>query len=74
MSLQSNDLDSVSELYTKDDFRQLVVAAETMPTFLGGLRELEDHGESGLVRKTSPRSDRSMPNGSERALNRVCRA
>ena len=41
MSLRSDDLDSVVELYTEDDFRQLVVAAETMPTFLGGLCELE---------------------------------
>jgi hypothetical protein len=54
VSLRSDDLDSVVELYTEDDFRQLVVAAEAMPTFLGGLCELEDHGESGLVRKTSP--------------------
>src|SRR6266481_1987608 len=45
-----------------------------MPTFLGGLCELEDHGESGLVRKASLRSNRSMPNGRERALDRVCRA
>ena len=46
---QFNDLASVVELYTEDDFRQLVVTAETMPILLGGLCELEDHGESGLV-------------------------
>ena len=34
---------TVVELYTEDDFGQLVVTAETMPTFLGGLCELEDH-------------------------------
>ena len=51
MSLRSDDLDSVVELYTEDKFRQLVVTAETMPTFLGGLCKLEDHGESGLVRE-----------------------
>jgi len=28
-----------------------VVAAETMPTFLGGLCELEDHGERGLFER-----------------------
>jgi hypothetical protein len=50
------------------------VAAQTIPGFLGGLCELVDHGESSLVGKTSPRSDRSMPDGRERALNRVCRA
>ena len=49
LSLRSDDLDSVVELYTDDNFRQLVVTAETIPTFLGGLCELEDHGESGLV-------------------------
>ena len=49
LSLRSDDLDSVVELYTADDFRQLVVAAQTMPTFLRGLRELEDHGECCLV-------------------------
>jgi len=41
LSLRTDDLDSVVELYTKDDFRQLVMAAETMPTFLGGLRSLK---------------------------------
>ena len=71
MSLRSDDLDSVVELYTENDLRQLVVTAQTMPAFLGGLCELEDHGESGLVRKTSSRSDRSMPNGRERALDRI---
>ena len=53
LSLRSDDLDSVVELYTQDDFRQLVVTTETMPTFLCGLRELEDHSERGLVGKTS---------------------
>ena len=71
MSLRSDDLDSVVELYSEDDFWQLVVTAQTMPAFLGGLCELEDHGERGLVGKTSSRSDRSMPNGRERALDRV---
>ena len=74
MSLRSDDLDSVVELYTEDDFRQLVVAAETMPTFLGRLCELEDHGQRCLVREAASRSDRSMPNGRERALDRICRA
>ncbi len=53
LSLRSDNLDSVSELYTEDDFRQLVVAIEATPAFLGGLGELEDHGECGLVRQTS---------------------
>lgn len=74
MSLRAEVFDSVVELYTEDDFRQLVVAAETMPAVLGGLCELEDHGERGLVRKAAPGSDRSMPNGRERALDGIGRA
>ena len=53
MSLRSDNLDSVGEFYTEDDFRQLVVAIEATPAFLGGLGDLEDHGERSLVRKTS---------------------
>ena len=49
MSLRSDDLDSVSELYTENDFRQLVVTIETTPAFLGGLDKFEDHGKRGLV-------------------------
>ena len=54
LSLRSDDLDFVVELYTADDFRQLVVAAQTMPTLLRRLRELEDHSECGLVREATP--------------------
>src|SRR5262249_22807428 len=39
-----------AELYTEDDFRQLVVAIDATPTSFGSLGELEDHGERGLVR------------------------
>jgi hypothetical protein len=39
--------------YSKDDFRQLVIAIETPPAFFGGLSELEDHRQRGLVRETS---------------------
>jgi hypothetical protein len=49
LSLRSDYLDSVSELYFQDEFRQLVVAVETAPAFLGCLRELEDHRERRLV-------------------------
>jgi hypothetical protein len=60
LSLRSDDLDSVSELYTENDFRQLVVTIETTPAFLGGLGKFEDHGERGLVRKTSLGSHRAV--------------
>jgi hypothetical protein len=47
--LRSDNLHSVGELYTEDDFRQLVVAIEATPTFFGSLGQLEDHGKRGLV-------------------------
>ena len=74
LSLRSNDLDSVSKLYTQDDFRQLVVAIEATPAFLGGLGELEDHGERGLVRETALRAGRAMADGREGAFDDICRA
>ena len=36
---------AIAELYTEDDFRQLVVAIEATPTSFVSLGELEDHGE-----------------------------
>jgi hypothetical protein len=41
LSLRSDDLDSVEELCTEDDFRQLVVTIEATPAFLGGLGDLK---------------------------------
>ena len=52
MSFRLDDLNSVGKSYTENYFRQLVVAIEATP-FLGGLGQLEDHGERGLVRETS---------------------
>jgi hypothetical protein len=46
LSLRSDDLNSVGELYSKDDFRQLVIAIETTPAFFGGRSEL--HRQRGL--------------------------
>ena len=43
MSLRSDDLDPISELYIEDDFRQLV-----LPISFSSLGELEDRGERGL--------------------------
>ena len=54
LSLRSDDLNSVGELYPEDDFRQLVMPVEATPMFLGGLGELEYHGERSLVRKRRP--------------------
>jgi hypothetical protein len=44
-----NDSYSVIEFNIEDHFRQLVLAIETAPAFLGSLSEFEDHGERGLV-------------------------
>src|SRR5262249_40268426 len=74
LSLRSDNLDSVGELYTEDDFRQLVVAIEATPTFFGGLGELEDHGERGLVRETSLGAHRAVADCRERAFDDVGRA
>ena len=52
MSLRSDNLDSVDELYTQDNFRQLVVAIEAPPAFFGDLGEFEDQGQRSLVRGT----------------------
>ena len=71
MSLRSDNLDSVGELYTEDDFRQLVVAIEATPAFLGGLGELEDHGERGVVRETSLGAHRAVADCRERAFDDV---
>ena len=49
LNLRSDNLDPVSEPYTENDFRQLIVTIETSPAFLGRLGELEDHRERGLV-------------------------
>jgi hypothetical protein len=48
-----NNFDSVGELYSEDELGQLVVAIEATPVSLGGLAEFEDHGERGLIGKTS---------------------
>jgi hypothetical protein len=66
LSLRSDYFDSVGELYTEDDFRQLVVTVEATPAFLGGLSELEDRGERGFVRETSLGPHDAMADGHRR--------
>src|SRR5437764_15458371 len=71
---RSDNLDSVGELYTENEFRQLVVAIEATPAFLSGLGELEDHGERCLVRETSLGAHRAVAHRRERAFDDVGRA
>src|ERR1700740_3480908 len=73
LSLRSDDLDSVGELYPEDDFRQLILTIEATPAFLGGLGELENHGERGPVRKTSLGAHGAVTHSRERAFNDVRR-
>ena len=61
MSLRFDYLDSVFELYTDDDFRQLVVAAQTIPAFLGGLCELEGARPDVVHRALHRRSSVAAP-------------
>src|SRR5207302_376367 len=74
LSLRSDDLDSVGELYTEDNFRQLVVAIEATPAFLGGFGKLEDHGERGLVGETSLGAHGAVAHGCKRTFDDVGRA
>ena len=53
MSFLADDLDAVGELDTADHLRQVVVPIEPSPAFLGGLGQLEDQGERGLVRQAA---------------------
>ena len=69
--LRSDDLHSVGEPYTEDDFRQLVVSIEATPAFFGCLGELEDHSQCGLVRETSLCAHGAMTHGRECAFDDV---
>ena len=69
--LLPDGFDPVDELYTGDQLGQLVVFVEAAPAFLGGLGELEDHGERGFVGQASLRSHGSMAHGGERAFDGI---
>jgi hypothetical protein len=73
LSLRSDDLDSVGEFYTENEFGQLVAAVEATPAPFGGLGELEDHGEGGFVREASLGTHRAVADGRERAFDDVGR-
>jgi len=69
LSLRRDDLDSVGEFHTLDQFWQLVGTVETTPAFLCGVGELLDHCERGFVRQAALRADSSMAHGCKRALD-----
>lgn len=66
-----DDLDSVVECHTENEFWQLVVAVETTPAFLRGLKQLEDHRERRPVGQAALRSDRAVAHGGEGAFNGI---
>jgi hypothetical protein len=68
LSLRSDNLDSVSELYTEDDLRQLVVAMEATPTFFGSLGELEELASAVLFRRHPLRAAGTVANESRGSL------
>ena len=74
MSLRSENLDSVGELYTENKFRQLVVTIEATPASLSGLGEFENHSERSLVRETSLGAHGAVAHRRERAFDDVGRA
>jgi len=46
-------LDSVNEVDSFDDITEEFVAHQSMPSFLGALAQLEDHGQHGLARQAA---------------------
>ena len=52
MRFSADDLDAIGEGDTADHL-QVVVTIEPPPAFLGGLSQLENQGERGLVRQAA---------------------
>ncbi|MGY3294339.1 hypothetical protein ACVWWP_007406 [Bradyrhizobium sp. LM3.6] len=52
-----DDLDPVVECHTENEFWQLVVAIETTPAFMRGLKQFEDHRECRLLGEAALRSE-----------------
>ena len=71
MSFVADDLDAVGEGDATDHLRQVVMPIEPSPAFLGGLGQLEDQGEGGLVRQAALGAHRAVADRRERAFNRV---
>src|SRR5262245_31536034 len=68
-----SDLDPILELHTQNDLWQQGVTVEAAPVPLRLLDELENHGESGLVREAALRANGAVAHGGESALDRVRR-
>jgi hypothetical protein len=49
LSILVDDLDVIGENHTFDELWQLLMTIKSVPTFLGGLYELEHHGQRRLV-------------------------
>src|SRR4051812_42755910 len=53
LSVSADVLDPIGKRDTADHLRQVVMTVEPSPALLGGLGQLEDHGERGLVRQAA---------------------
>jgi hypothetical protein len=72
--LRCDDFDTVGELYTENNFRQLDMAVEPAPALFGRFGELEDHGEGGLVRQAALGAHSSVTHCGKRAFDDAGRA
>src|SRR5277367_6063590 len=67
----SSSFDSVLELYTVDDFRQLVLTFQTSPGPGRGHHQFEHHETRGVLRQRAFHADGAMPHRREHAFDRV---
>ncbi len=66
-----DDVDTVAESDTPDDFGQLAFALQAASGFRGRCNELEHHQSSSVLRQRAPAAQRSMSHRGEHALDRV---
>src|SRR4051812_2735673 len=71
LSVSADVLDPIGERDTADHLRQVVMTIEPSPALLGGLGQLENQGERGLVRQAALGAHRAMADRRERALDWV---
>ena len=62
---------SVFEFYTVDDFRQLVLTAQSPPGLRRRHHQFEHHETRGILRQRALHADGAMPHRREHALDRI---
>ena len=63
--------DFVFEFYTVDDFRQLVLTAQSPPVFDAAITQFEHHEARGVLRQRALHADGAMSHRREHALDRI---